>query len=93
MSAREDDNMQDRTQHEPIDDLLGLDRQLTLRAANERIAGGMYARISRAHAERRLVRAGRWRWALAGAAAACLAKSIIDKSAFQSRPYVPYRCR
>lgn len=77
MSARDDENMEDRTEREPIDDLLALDRRLTLRAANERIAGGMYARIARAHAEGRLVRAGRWRWALTGAAAACLTLAVI----------------
>jgi hypothetical protein len=82
MSAREDEDMQDRGEQEPIDDLLvedllALDRELLLRAANQQIARGMYARIARAHAERRPVTAARWRWGLAVAAAACLALPAV----------------
>lgn len=72
MPLRDDDDAL-----KPIDDLLALDRKSIAGAANERIAGGMYARIARAHAERKLVVAGRWGWGLAAAATACLALAVI----------------
>jgi hypothetical protein len=77
VSNREDKNVLDSTESEPIDGLLALDRKAVLEAANERIAGGMYARIAQAQAECRLVAADRWRWALAAAAAACVALVVV----------------
>lgn len=77
MSAHENEKMPDRAEQEPMDDLLALDRKLTLQAANERIAGGMYARIARTHAERRLAVTRHWQLGLAAATAACLTLVMV----------------
>ena len=71
MPVRNDDNPLDRTDPEGIDDLLAQDRDLLARAADERIAGGMYARIAHAHAERKVAAGWRWQWQLAIASLAC----------------------
>lgn len=62
MPAHDDEDMLDHTERDRIDDLLAQDRQGMLRAANARIAGGMYVRIARTHAERNSVVASRWQW-------------------------------
>ncbi len=66
MPLRDDDNAL-----EPIDDLLAMDRKSIAGAANQRIAGGMYARIARARAERSSVTARNWQWQLAIVSLAC----------------------
>lgn len=71
MPVHNDDNPLDRTDPEGIDDLLAQDRDLMARAADERIAGGMYARIARAHAERKLAVGFKWQWQLVIASLAC----------------------
>jgi hypothetical protein len=71
MPVRNDDNPLDRTDPEGIDDLLAQDRDLLARAADERIAGGMYARIAHAHAERKLAAGWKWQWQLVIASLAC----------------------
>jgi hypothetical protein len=82
MSARKDNDMQDRAEQEPIDDLLvddllALDRESVLRTANQQIATGMYARIARAHAERGRIMVRSWRFGLAAAAATCLVLTAV----------------
>lgn len=62
---------------EPVDDLLALDRKVITGAANERIAGGMYARIARDHAELGSATARTWQRPLVIASLACAAVVVL----------------